>query len=493
MTRGGNKLKITQEVIDVLSDLNSWWKEPGLVRPSPPTYRRRAILEIGSRLRGPGRLIEVLKGPRQVGKTTGLHQIIQDLMGSGVPARDILFVRFDLEVLREVPGGLRAIAHWFATEIMGRELGIGAEPFIFLDEIHKLRRWQEEVKHLGDTFPIRMVLTGSSSVLVSRGGRESLAGRIFSTEIPPFSFREVVEAWKPALADPLPKPIRFASAFDPALRDALDAIHDLRPQQKLALTRQLDRYFNRGGYPRLHSGEVEDDRWADYLTQTVFDNVLGADIPDLFPVQDPRLLRHIYLLVARITGREVSQPNLTQMANSSGFHTTQPTVGRYLHYLADALLIREFRRYPLSKKASARLPAKLTLSDLGVRNAIFRGAPSLWEGDPAVLGPLVETLVQSVVRGHNLQVHFWRDYVETGNRKSPTSEVDFIAERADGVCLPIEVKFRRRIDAADRLGVRLFLKRFDAPHGIIVTRDLYEWDEAERILLVPLLEFLLAF
>jgi predicted AAA+ superfamily ATPase len=492
-TKTREPLKLSQEVIDVLTDLNSWWAEPGLVRPSPPAYRRRPILEIENRLKGPGRLIEVLKGPRQVGKTTGLHQIIQDLMKSSVPPREILFVRFDLEVLRGVPGGLRTIVHWFADEVMKRPLGRGAEPYIFLDEVHKLRRWQEEVKHLGDTFPVRMVLTGSSSVLVARGGRESLAGRIFSTEIPPFAFREVVEAWKPALAEPLPKPRRFADAFEPGFREVVDEINALKAQQKLALKRQLDRYFNRGGYPRLHSGEVEEDRWADYLTQTVFDNVLGADIPDLFPVQDPRLLRQVYLLVARNTGTEISQPTLTQMANSAGFQTTQPTVGRYLHYLADALLIREFRRYPLSKKASARLPAKLALSDLGVRNAIFRGAPSLWESDPVVLGPLVETLVQSVVRDHNLQVHFWRDYRDPGNRKSPSVEVDFVAERADGVCLPVEVKFRRRIDPEDRTGVRLFIERFEAPQGIIVTRDLFEWDAKNRILCVPLLEFLLAF
>jgi len=484
---------LSQEIIDVLVDLNPWWTTPGNVRPAPPEYRRRATLEIESRLRGPGRLIEVLRGPRQVGKTTGLHQIIQDLMNAAVPPHDILFVRFDLEVLREVPGALRAIVHWFADTMMKRPLGTGAQPYVFLDEIHKLRRWHEEVKHLGDTFPLRMVLTGSSSVLVARGGRESLAGRIFSTEMPPFSFREVVEAWKPALAEVLPKPRRFADAFEPGFHEFVGEIHDLRAQQKLALKRQLERYFNRGGYPRLHSGEVDDDRWADYLTQTVFENVLGADIPDLFPVQDPRLLRHIYLLVARLTGQELSQPNLTQMANSAGFHTTQPTVGRYLHYLADALLIREFRRYPLSKKASARLPAKMALSDLGVRNAIFRGAPSLWESDPTVLGPLVETLVQSVVRDHNLQVHFWRAYTIPGNRKSPSVEVDIVAERVDGVCLPVEVKFRKKIDPEDRVGVRLFLERFDAPHGIIVTRDLFDWDAKNRILCVPLLEFLLSF
>ena len=490
----GMTLKFTQEGIDVLTDLNPWWRSPGVVRPIPPDYRRRAVVEIQKRLGGPGRLIEVMKGPRQVGKTTGLYQMIQSLMENGVPPTDILFVRFDLEVLREIPGALRSIAHWFADTIMKRPLGTGAEPYIFLDEIHKLRRWQEEVKHLGDTFPVRLVLTGSSSVLVARGGRESLAGRIFSTEIPPFSFREVVEAWKPAMAEPLPPPVRFSEAFEPGFRDTVNAIHDLRAQQKLALKRELERYFNRGGYPRLHSGEVDDDRWADYLTQTVFDNVLGADIPELFPVQDPRLLRHVYLLVARVTGMEISQPNLTQMANTAGFSTTQPTVGRYLHYLADALLIREFRRFPLSKKAAARIPAKVALTDLGVRNAIFRGAPSLWESEPAVLGPLVETLVQSVIRDQNMQVHFWRDYSEAGNRRSTQVEVDFVAERADGTCLPIEVKFRKRIDAEDRRGVRVFLERFkETPSGIIVTRDLFEWDPSTRILCVPLLEFLLCF
>jgi predicted AAA+ superfamily ATPase len=136
--------------------------------------------------------------------------------------------------------------------------------------------------------------------------------------------------------------------------------------------------YNRGGYPRLHSGEVDDDRWADYLVETVFERVLGVDIPDLFPVEQPGLLRHIYLEIARRTGNEVSQGALADDCNVAGFRTTQPVVGRYLHYLADALLIRELRRYPLSRGRTARVPVKITLTDLGVRNATFRGAPSLW-------------------------------------------------------------------------------------------------------------------
>src|SRR5437764_540870 len=132
--------------------------------------------------------------------------------------------------------------------------------------------------------------------------------------------------------------------------------------------------------------------------------------------------RHLYLSVARRTGQEVSQVDLAEEANVAGVRTNQPTVGRYLHYLRDALLVREFRRFPLAKSKNARLPVKLTLTDLGVRNAIFRGAPSLWESPPNVVGPLVETVVQMVIRDVDLAVHFWRDRIDPGDRRSPFEE-----------------------------------------------------------------------
>ena len=290
-----------------------------------------------------------------------------------------------------------------------------------------------------------------------------------------------------------PPSLRFGDAFSEALLDSNRSLEKLRPQQKLAIRRVLEKYYNRGGYPRLHSGEVEDDRWADYLVQTVFDNVLGADIPDLFPIESPSLLRHLYLSVARLTGHVLSQVKLAEGATTAGIPTNQPTVGRYLHYLADALLIREFRRFPLAKKASARVPAKITVSDLGVRNAIFRGAPSLWESDPVTLGPLVETLVQGSIRDHNLQVHFYREYENPRDRRTRICEVDFVAERLDGQVLPIEVKFRKKIDPPDSAGLLYFRSKFESPLGIVVTRELSHWDVEKRILFIPLQNFLLAF
>lgn len=441
----------------------------------------------------PRALVEVLRGPRQVGKTTGLYQVVRDLLERGVPPKDILFVRFDLELLRDERGALRSITAWFATEVRRRPLRAGRPAYVLLDEIHKLPQWSEEVKHLYDTFGVRLLLTGSSSVLVARGGRESLAGRVFTTELPPFSFREVLECWEPKVASTLPPRAAFEDAFDGGLRPFAEQFARLKAQQRLMIARKLERYYNRGGYPRLHSGEVDDDRWADYVVQTVFESVLGNDIPDLFPVDQPRLLRALYLEVAKQTGQELAQNALTQTLTSQGFKTNQPTVGRYLHYLADALLIREFRRYPLAKKASARLPVKVTLSDLGVRNAILRGAPSLWESDPGLLGPLVETLVQSVIRGPNVQVHFFRDYTVPGNRRSPIAEVDFVPERVDGTVLPIEVMFRKRLDGEDFGGLVEFRRRFGCKTGVLVSREITSWDEEKKVQVLPLAAFMAAF
>ncbi len=483
------------EAPQILRDLNSWWAPPHQVRPPPPAYRRRRVNELQRSLSGTRPLIHVLRGPRQVGKTTALQQVVQDRLSSGARPEDVFLIRFDLQPLQEA--GLLPLVRWYAEGVRRRPLTDGVPPLLLLDEVHKLDRWAEQVKHVFDTFGVPLVLTGSSSVLVARGQRESLAGRALTVDFPPFLFREVLECWHGDLAAQLPPPQALQDLMRNRKRalEAFEATHRQPAQRRLSWRRLLERYYNRGGYPRLYEpgDETMEDRWADYLVETVFDRVLGVDIPDLFPVEQPPLLRHIYLEVARQTGREISQGALTQACNAAGFRTAQPVVGRYLHYLADAMLIREFRRYPLARSRVARVPVKITLTDLGVRNALFRGAPSLWESAPDVVGPLVETLAQSALRGPGLQVHFYRDYSVPGNRRSPFEEVDFVVEAVDGSTLPVEIKFRRSVSPADVGGVRSFLTRFGAPWGLVVTRDHFDlWADGE-ITYVPVLDFLLAF
>jgi hypothetical protein len=97
-----------------------------------------------------------------------------------------------------------------------------------------------------------------------------------------------------------------------------------------------------------------------------------------------------------------------------------------------------------------------------------------------------------VLRGPR-QVHFYRDDSVPGNRRSPLEEVDFVVEAPDGSALPVEVKFRGRVDREDWAGVRSFIRRHGARWGALIMRDTFRWEAQERVLLVPLMDFLLAF
>lgn len=485
---------LSEEAKQILRDTNPWWVPPHRARPDPPTYERPAVAAIMDSLAPEGARIQVLRGPRQVGKSTAMLQVVRKLLAHGTRPTDILFVRFDLEVLRE-QAGLLDILRWFGSEIRKQELTDTPTAYLLLDEIHKLDDWSAQVKHVFDTYRPKMMLTGSSSVLVARGQRESLAGRALTTEIPPMQFREVLELTQAGGLGSLPQRLRWSSVVEHGVKtiDTFAEIHRQPAQRRHSWLRKLERYYNRGGYPDLHTGAVEEDRWADYLVETVFERVLGVDIPDLFPVDQPRLLRHLYLEVARRTGQEIAQKKLAEDSAVSGYATNQPTVGRYLHYLADALLIREFSRFPLARKAAARTPMKITLTDLGVRNAIFRGAPSLAESSPDVIGPLVETLVQTVLRGTSLQTHFYRDLRDPNKPRGGFDEVDFVVEMLDGTVVPVEVKFRRQVQREDLGSLFRFMNKYKPPIGIVVTRETYEEFPADRVILLPLLDFLLAF
>src|SRR6202008_4835743 len=127
--------KLSDEAIQVVSQLNPWWSsDPPVVRPTPPVFRRPLISEISQRMRRSKGLIEVVRGPRQVGKTTGIYQIIQDLLAAKTPPNNILFIRFDLELLREEPASLRHTLEWFVDTIRKKPLNEGPPAYLFLDE-----------------------------------------------------------------------------------------------------------------------------------------------------------------------------------------------------------------------------------------------------------------------------------------------------------------------------------------------------------------------
>jgi len=153
-------------------------------------YTRPHAKELARHLGEPRRFLQVVAGPRQVGKTTLVQQVVE---GSEMPAR---FASADEPTLR---GREWVEQQWDAARLTAREGGPRGAVLV-LDEIQKIPGWSETVKRLWDDdtrerCPLRVVLLGSAPLLVARGLSESLAGRFELLHLPHWPFREMREAF----------------------------------------------------------------------------------------------------------------------------------------------------------------------------------------------------------------------------------------------------------------------------------------------------------
>ena len=178
---------LSPQLVDDLRRLNPWWEDAPM--PPQPSMRRHLVGQIRRRLELGLAPIVVVRGPRQVGKTTAQYQIISDLLDEGVPPTSILRVQFDeLDSLRRLEDPILRISDWFERQITAghfNELaGKGQPAYLFFDEIQNLDRWSSQLKFLVDNSAVKVVVTGSSALRMD-GGRDSLAGRYTLVPIDP--------------------------------------------------------------------------------------------------------------------------------------------------------------------------------------------------------------------------------------------------------------------------------------------------------------------
>jgi hypothetical protein len=183
------------ELGDDLRALNPHWEgKPG---PPVPSFRRWVFSNLQRLLRTGLTPAVVLRGPRRVGKTVLLRQLLEQLVRDGVPPQHILYIPFDeIESLRNVRDPVLSIARWYEQHVLKstfNELASqGFEIYILLDEVQNLDAWAPQVKHLVDNHRVRLLVTGSSSLRIE-AGRDSLAGRITSVDLGPLLLREIAQ------------------------------------------------------------------------------------------------------------------------------------------------------------------------------------------------------------------------------------------------------------------------------------------------------------
>lgn len=355
--------------------------------PLPP-FRRAAHATLVARLREPRRFLQVVAGPRQVGKTTLVRQAVADVE---LPAH---------QATADDPG-LRdrewLLAQWEIGRLTARRAANGA--VLVLDEIQKIGGWSETVKRLWDEdaasgLDLRVVVLGSAPLLVQRGLSESLAGRFEVIRLAHWSYAEM----------------------------------------RAAFGWGLDRYLFFGGYPGAASLTDDVDRWRAYILDALVETTLARDILLLNRVDKPALLRQLFRLGCDYSGQVMSYQKLVGQLQDAGNTTT---LAHYLNLLSDAGLLTGLAKFAGSRVRQRGSSPKLLVLDPGLMTAMAGITPEAARADGDFWGRLVESAVGAHLvntAGRGVEVTWWRER---------DREVDFVVTAA-GRTTAIEVASGRR-------------------------------------------------
>lgn len=221
--------------------------------PSLPATRRHLVRQMQRRLEMRLAPAVVVRGPRQIGKTTAQLHVIEDLLKQGVPSRNIFRVQADqLSAVEEVTEPILRLADWYEEVVLGETLNAvarrGEPTYLVFDEIQYFDRWAPQLKLLVDHSTTQALITGSSALHIEQG-RDSLAGRITTIEAGVLSLTEIaafrgLDLGVPFLADNGLQPL-LDQKFWEGLRE--------HGKMMAAARDETFRWFSeRGGYPLDH-------------------------------------------------------------------------------------------------------------------------------------------------------------------------------------------------------------------------------------------------
>lgn len=462
-------------LIQDIRRMNPWWESAPL--PPLPATRRHLVQTMKRRLDLKLAPIVVVRGPRQIGKTTAQLQLLSDLLEQGVPARNIFRVQCDeLPELMKLSEPLLRMIDWFEKVVLDKKLNQAAREgqptYIFLDEVQNLPDWAPQLKSLVDISSTQVVVTGSSALRIELG-RDSLAGRITTIETGVLSLTEIANfdglgVKNPFLAD---------NGLEPLTRvDFWRELAEFGSQNADEVEVAFKWFSERGGYPLVH--QRKDLPWsvlADQLNETVIRRVIQHDlrVGERGRKRDAPLLEEVFRLACRYVGQCPLPITLAREAQRALSANVGPQrITQYLRFLGDTLLLRLVPPLEIRLKRQ-RGGAKICLADHGLRASwlqeIIPLAPEALAKD-IHLTTLAGHIAESVV-GATLSTIAGLDLAHLPERKGEP-EVDYVLTIGTRR-IPMEVKYQRRIDdLRDTEAVRSFIEKSvnNASFGIIVTQ-----------------------
>ena len=387
-------------------------------------FQRSVIERLEARMKEKRNFIQVIAGPRQVGKTTLISQLLGRL---DIPSQ---YISADGAGPQ---GAIWIEKHWEAARRGLLTAGAG-ELILVIDEIQKLENWSETVKKLWDEdtwnkIPLKLIISGSSRLLLQEGLTESLGGRFEVTYLGHWTLREMQEAfgWSP------------------------------------------EKYVWHGGYPGSASLVDDEMRWKRYLNDSIIETSISRDILMLTRVDKPALLRRLFETGVRYSGMELSYTKVLGQLQDSGNTTT---LSHYLTLLGSAGLLSGIEKYSGSVARQRSSSPKFMVHNTALMSSSDAEHFSSIREHPARWGRYVESAVGAHLLDGNAKGHYKLYYWRKGNL-----EVDFVLVR-DNHILALEVKSGR---IRGRSGLEQFKNEFPHSRVMLIGDSGMPWQEFLKV------------
>ncbi len=354
----------------------------------------------------------MLIGPRQTGKSTAIQQALQNI---------------DIPV-HIAPASIDASSReWLRAQwLQARALITEKTPsaLLIIDEVQLIDQWSAVVKELWDEdawqgIDLRVLLSGSSSLLLQKGLAESLTGRFEIIRCTHWSLEECKEAFG----------------------------------------YELDDFLFFGGYPGGAAFKDDEDRWLTYMVDSIIEPSISKDVIALEEVRKPTLMRKLFYLGASYSAQELSYRKMLGQLDEAGNTTT---IAHYLDLLSNAGLMCGLQKYDdklIRTKASS---PRLAVYDTALMSATYGRYRDFLLTDPERRGHLVESAVGAYLLARSSVEHFEVSWWREGNQ-----EVDFvITQGTQGEAVTaIEVKSGR---VKSTKGLVAFVNRVPQAKTIII-------------------------
>ena len=350
-------------------------------------YQRRQYHTLLARMQEKRRFIQVIMGPRQVGKSTLMKQVVNSL--------DIPFVFYPADAVPATQ--LSWISDcWNAARAKMRVEGL-KELILVIDEIQKISGWSEVVKKEWDTdtfydVNLKVILLGSSRVMLDKGLSDSLQGRFERIILSHWSFAE--------------------------MRDAFGFT--------------IDQFIYFGAYPGAAELIGDEDRWRDYITGSIVDATINKDILMNEKIAKPALLRQTFELSAAYSGKELSFTKMIGQLQDAGNTTT---IAGYLNLLSQAGLVCGLNKYAVDLARKRNSVPKHQVYNNALKNIYCEKSFADAVQNRSLWGRLFE----SAIGAHIMSYAYAGDYKVYYWRTTPGTEVDYVLEKK-GKEIAIEVK-----------------------------------------------------